>query len=167
MQGQHHPLQGVGYSDRPTPFDHLSRVAMAHGQQQSQQQQPATHAVHPAGSTSTSGQSKRRPASSNGEWGPSPPEHANGSGHARPFKKSRKSSSVVAEGDSTSTLALVPGPGTNEAQQQKKRAKQVLSCSECKVSREPHSEPLQLRLERLISSPLDGRRDARSRFVPH
>lgn len=118
MQGPNHPLQGVGYSDRPTPFDQLSRVAMAHGQQQ----------PLPIASTSYSSSypppAKRGPASSNGDFGPSPPEY----GHGRSNKKARKSSS---------------GPGGNlvndggdslEMQQAKKRSKQILSCSECKVS---------------------------------
>lgn len=119
MQGNGHPLQGVGYGDRPTPFDQLSRVAMAHGQQQ-QHQLP----IASTSSTSISnGQGRRRPASSNGDFGPSPPEYTGG----RPNKKSRKSSSGPGgngEGDPTGDGQVQP----------KKKSKQVLSCSECKVS---------------------------------
>ncbi|GAA5967920.1 hypothetical protein JCM3765_001787 [Sporobolomyces pararoseus] len=115
MQGNGHPLQGVGYGDRPTPFDQLSRVAMAHGQQQ---QLPIA-----SSSTSTlNGQARRRPASSNGDFGPSPPENSGG----RPNKKSRKGSSgpggLNGEGDLTGDGQVQP----------KKKSKQVLSCSECK-----------------------------------
>jgi len=105
MQGPGHPLQGVGYSDPTSRFDQLSRAASS-----------LDFLPHhmPIASTSST---RHRPASSNGDQGPSPPD-----GSVRPTKKSRKSSSGPA------------GSGNQEEEgPSKKKAKQTLSCSECKV----------------------------------
>ncbi|GAA5910772.1 Zn(II)2Cys6 transcription factor [Sporobolomyces salmoneus] len=112
MQGPGHPLQGVGYRDRPTPFDQLSRVAMAHNQQSF----PPPSA--PIASTSSQ-PSKRAPTTSSN--GASPPAD---SVIGRPAKKARKSSAGGAAIEGDQGAALEP--------HQKKRSKQVLSCSECK-----------------------------------
>ncbi|GAA6010723.1 hypothetical protein JCM11491_002915 [Sporobolomyces phaffii] len=109
MSGTGHPLAGVGHGDRPTPFDQLSRVAMAHGQQ-------LPSAPIASSSTSHPHQVKRGPASSNEDFGPSPPEYP-----ARPNKKARKQDSGTS-GNHEGELSV----------EGRKRSKQVLSCSECK-----------------------------------
>lgn len=107
MQGPGHPLQGVGYNDRPSRFDQLSRAASSLDFLPSHIPTASTSQIH-------------APASSNGDQGPSPPDHP-----ARPTKKSRKSSSGPA------------GTGNGEEEGPlKKKAKQTLSCSECKVCRD-------------------------------
>ncbi|GAA5839527.1 hypothetical protein JCM5353_002777 [Sporobolomyces roseus] len=103
MHGPGHPLQGVGYNDRPSRFDQLSRAASSLDFLPSHIPTASTSQLH-------------APASSNGDQGPSPPDHP-----ARPTKKSRKSSSGPA------------GTGNGEEEGPlKKKAKQTLSCSECK-----------------------------------
>ncbi|GAA6062125.1 hypothetical protein JCM10212_003160 [Sporobolomyces blumeae] len=117
--GPQHPLQGVGHSHRPapTPFDHLSRVAALSPSAVAVSPSSLNDLISPSNAPPNPYSSNRSASVSGGDADMSPPDLA-----ARPTKKQRRS---TGQGPS-------PEGDHDEGNSARKRAKQTLSCSECK-----------------------------------